>query len=58
MKGDIAEINYLGEGEWRLYIDNFPMRKLYYSTNFPIKTAKQFAKEMKRIGLNLEFKTK
>ena len=56
-KGDVAEICYMGDGEWRFYIDNFPSRKLFYQTNFPIKNAKEFIREAKRIGINLKLKT-
>lgn len=53
-KGDIAEINYLGNGEWRIFIDNFPNQKKFYTYNFPINSVEQFIDDMKRIGLNLK----
>jgi len=53
-RGDVAEINYLGNGEWRIFIDNFPNQKKFYTYNFPIDSTEQFIQDMKRIGLNLK----
>ena len=53
---DIAEIAFLGIGEWRFEIDNYPMKRKHYHTNFPINTAEEFMCEAKRIGLELKLK--
>ncbi len=57
-KGEVAKISYLGKNEWRIFIDNFPSQKKFYSTNFPIVTVERFMAEMKHIGLNLKLKAK
>ncbi len=57
-KGEVAQISYLGKNEWRIFIDNYPSTKKYYSTNFPIVTVERFMAEMKHIGLNLKLKVK
>lgn len=54
LNGDVAEINYLGNNEWRIFIYNFPMQKKFFTYNFPIDSAGQFMEDMKRIGLNLK----
>ncbi len=46
-------ITYLGKGEWRIYIDNFPSRKKYYAFNLPVKTVADLVADMARIGLKL-----
>ncbi len=56
-KGDVAQITYLGNNEWRFYIDNFPSSKKYYSTNFSITTVERFILEMRHIGLELKLKS-
>ena len=53
---DIAEIAYIKNGEWRFEIDNYPMQRKHYHTNFPIRTVEEFIHETKRIGLELEIK--
>lgn len=53
---DIAEIAFLGIGEWRFEIDNYPMKRKHYHTNFPINTVEEFMHEAKRIGLELKLK--
>jgi len=47
----IAKLTWLPRNELRIYIDNFPSQKLYYSTNFPIRTVEEFQHEMARIRL-------
>ncbi len=53
---DIASISYLEKGEWRFEIDNYPMKRKHYHTNFPINTTEEFIHECKRIGLELKLK--
>lgn len=53
-KGDIAEISFLGRGEWRFFIDNFPQQKKFYQTNFPMVNVYRFIEEMSLIGIPLE----
>lgn len=55
-KGDIAEIHYLEKGEWRIFVDNFPGQKKFYSTNFPMKSNRQFMSDLKRVGVVLTLK--
>jgi hypothetical protein len=50
---DAGDITYLGEGEWRIYVDNFPSQKKYFATNLPMKTVDQFAADVARTGLKL-----
>ncbi len=57
-KGEVSQISYLGKNEWRIFIDNFPMQKKFFSTNFPIVTVERFMSEMKYIGLDLKLKVK
>lgn len=52
-KGDVGQISYLGKGEWRVYVDNFPGQKKTYSTNFPINSKRDFIREIARVGLDL-----
>lgn len=56
-RGEIAQISYLGNNEWRIFIDNYPMQKKFYQTNFPITTVQRFISEMKHIGLDLKLKS-
>ena len=56
--GDIAQIHHLGKGDWRIFIDNFPGPKRFYSTNFPMRSNRQFMADLKRIGLILTLKKK
>lgn len=51
--GDAGTIAYLGQGEWRVFVDNFPSQKKYFSTNLPIKSVQEFADDMARTGLDL-----
>lgn len=53
---DRGEFICLDGREWHVTVDNFPSPKRYYATNFPIRSAEEFAHEMKRIGLDLELK--
>jgi len=53
---DIMQITYLGDNEWRFFIDSFPFPKRYYSTNFPIKTTERFISEIKHLGVTIELK--
>lgn len=46
-------ISYLGEQEWRIFVDNFPAPKRYFSTNLPIKSIEQFESDIARTGLHL-----
>ena len=53
--GTIAQFTWLKRNELRIFIDNFPGQKLYFSTDFPIRTFGEFQHEMSRINLALEF---
>lgn len=53
---DVLSIHWLGDNEWRFLKDNFPHKKEWYGTNFPIKTTERFISEMKHIGIDVELK--
>lgn len=50
---DAGMISYLGENEWRVFVDNFPAEKKYFSWNLPVETLEQFIADMARTGLVL-----
>ncbi|GAB0154637.1 hypothetical protein [Marinobacterium sp. BA1] len=50
---EIGMISYLGEGEWRIYVDNFPGQKQYFSTNLPIRSVQELVAEVARTGMVL-----
>ena len=50
---DAGMITYLGENEWRIYVDNFPLQKKYFTTNLPMNTVQDFINYMQRTGLVL-----
>ena len=47
----VAQLTWLAKNELRIYIHNFSGQKLYYTTNFPIRTLEEFKHEMRRIRL-------
>lgn len=50
---DTGMISYLGENEWRVYVDNFPGEKQYYQWNLPTKTLDDFIRDVGRTGLKI-----
>lgn len=54
LAGDLAQIAYLNNGEWRIEIDNFPRQKKYYITNLPFSSVEEFQSDMARMGIDLE----
>jgi len=54
---DIANVTYWGNGEWRIYVDSFPLNKRCYATNIPIRTVQEFTDMMGRLGLVLKVET-
>ncbi|MFK5951021.1 MAG: hypothetical protein QM500_19890 [Methylococcales bacterium] len=54
---DAGCIAYLGDNEWRVYVDNFPGQKKYYASNLPIDNLQQFMDDIKRTGLELKYDT-
>lgn len=51
---DTGIISFHGGNEWRVYVDNFPAQKKYFSWNLPIKTLEDFISDITRTGLHLE----
>jgi hypothetical protein len=51
---DAGMMTYMGKNEWRVFVDNFPCQKKYFSTNLPINTVQQFIDDISRTGLGLE----
>lgn len=50
---ETALIAYMGSGEWRIRVDNFPLPRKYFSTNLPILNAKQLIDDVARTGIEL-----
>jgi hypothetical protein len=50
---DAGMITCMSGNEIRIYVDNFPAQKKYYSSNYPIETVDQFEIDIARTGLNL-----
>jgi hypothetical protein len=50
---DAGNIAVLGGSEVRIFVDNFPGQKKYYSCNYPVKTIEQFEMDVARTGLKL-----
>jgi hypothetical protein len=50
---DAGTLSYLGKNEWRIYVDNFPGEKKYFSTNLPMNTVRDFLNDISRTGLKL-----
>lgn len=51
---DVAQFVFSGGKELTVEIDNFPMQKQYFNTNFPICSNDEFINEMRRINLHIE----
>lgn len=52
-KGDICYFKNNPQ-EIRVFVDNFPGKKKFFSTNIPFESIEEFASKMKFIGLDLE----
>ena len=50
---DLGMITHLGKNEWRIFVDNFPGQKLYFSTNLPFESIEHFIGDISRTGLFL-----
>ena len=50
---DAGTMSYLGKNEWRIFVDNFPGEKKYFSTNLPMNTVLDFLTDISRTGLKL-----
>ncbi len=49
----VGQILYMGNHEWRYYVDNFPANKKYFANNLPVLTKEQFEADIQRTGLKL-----
>lgn len=49
----VGQILYMGNHEWRYYVDNFPANKKYFTSNLPVLTKEQFDADIQRTGLKL-----
>lgn len=49
----VGQILYMGNHEWRYYVDNFPANKKYFANNLPVFTKEQFEADIQRTGLML-----
>lgn len=50
---DTGMISYLGDNEWRVWVDNFPGEKKYYQWNLPVRSLDEFKIDIERTGLEL-----
>lgn len=50
---DKGMISYLGENEWRVFVDNFPSPKKYFAWNIPTPDIRTFESYVRSTGLNL-----
>jgi len=50
---DAGLITCMSGSEIRVYVDNFPGQKKYFSSNYPVPTIEQFEADIKRTGLKL-----
>ena len=49
----VGQMLYVGNHEWRYYVDNFPANKKYFANNLPVLTKEQFEADIQRTGLKL-----
>lgn len=49
----VDQITFLSPSEMRIFVDNFPGKKLWFSSNLPMVTMEDFRRDVERAGLTL-----